>query len=324
MLPDLTEFDDSAERGSLILQLPDISAIASSKQAFCECFLRAGYILSRHLERIEYLVSSDASFKSVPRNSVVLGLFSKLRQHYYSSVLLEIHQDYLGNQFLVEQLCETIITLTYLLEEADEQIFQEYITASVCQTHQLVAAIETQLRQFPEDPDLLALKRKLNFCITQQQTLSISEFSNSNRSSTGDWGPEAANTTAKRGRNLGLYALINIARTLTLTVKAASWLDLQLNYLYPNARSSPELVSPDSAPPPPENFSHHEFQINTLGLRNTAHLCLHAARSFIETVALNHQLLSKTEENNLYTGFDQLFQWFYNAHNAYDRLFESK
>jgi len=281
------------------MDLPEILSIAKSEQAFSESFSRAGYILSQYLRYIESVVAANENFTSDPFNSAVLGLFSKLRCHYYSSVLLEVSHDQVGSQFLIEQIYETAVTLTYLLEEADEEIFLDYIAASIYQSHHLVAEITGRLRMFPNHPGLLGLKAKLesyNDCNSQQDLPVISSRESAN---TYAWGLREADTTSKRGDILGFNFLADPVRSINLKVVPASWLDLQINY------STSTSTSPNSRA---------KLTVNCRALRDTAHLCLHVTRVFIEELV--SQGIQNFNKERLDQDLNTLFVWFYEAHAA--------
>ncbi len=92
-----------------------------------------------------------------------------MRSNYYSYVLLETQQDWIGIQVLSKNLYEAVITLTYLLEEVDKSLVDEYISASVNQTCYLLSDVEEKLHKFPNHPDLLLLKAQLDTFITKYQ-----------------------------------------------------------------------------------------------------------------------------------------------------------
>jgi len=185
------------------LYLPNIHSIESSEQAFGDAFLIAAQILVRHLEQIKAAIGVIKDFAKQPLNLVILGLFSKMCRNYYSYVLLEIHHDQIGSQWLIEHLCDAAITLTYLLEEGDEGIFSEYISASVHQARYLLSTVEEQLHKFPNHPDLLSLKVQLETVITKQQD-PVDQRPLTTDSEVYLWGPQEANSTAKRGAILRL------------------------------------------------------------------------------------------------------------------------
>lgn len=286
------------------VSLPDISSIETSRQAFGDSFLKAGYILSQYLEQIELAVTDDEDFTSDPFNLIALGLFSKLRYHYYSSVLLEVHKDPLGSQFLIEQLTETAITLTYLLEEVDEDVFSTYVAASVHQAHHLLADVEGKLQVYSGHPGLLELRDKLESCIAQLRKYSASPTTTSSK--VYSWGVPEADTTAKRGAIAGLGFLTDPSRSVVLSTVPASSLDLQVNYLSSAAGSFQRKAKPST------NFT---------SLRDTAHLCLHTTRAFLEEVINNCQDEKICYIEGLIKGLEVLFQWFYQAHNTYKRHF---
>lgn len=285
------------------IDLPEITLIDKSHQACAESFLRVGYSLSQYLEQIESAVATSRALIKEPLVLAALGLFSKLRCHYYSSVLLEIHHsDPLGSQFLVEQLYETAITLTYLLEEADESHFLGYINVSVCQARHLLTEVEAQLQRLPDHRGLLQLSHKLKALISQKrlQCVSVSTV----YPETFTWGAPEADTTAKRGTLLGLGFLSNPVRKTSLRVEPASWLDLQLNYLNPSTSNSQTLSKPGP------NFK---------GLRDTAHLCLHATQAFLEEIVRETQDSIDLDLELLYNNLSKLFEWFHHAYNASQR-----
>jgi len=277
--------------------LPDLSLLEQARLNFSDSFLRASSILVQRLQDIERVVAANEEVSRDPLGQVVLSLFSKLRCHFYSLVLLEIHPDPLGSQFLTEQLWQTAITLTYLLEEADERHLQDYIAASVAQARQLLADVETQRQEFPDDSGLLALKNKLMSRLAQTPAHSDSVDSSGSE----QWGPPEANTTAKRAAILGLSLLSDPARAMILRVQPASWLDLQLNPIVPAANDS---VAAPSIP-------------NLKLIRNCAHLCLHTTRAFLETVGSDGELTLNSECLN--RDLDTLFEWFHYAYKAYVR-----
>ncbi len=281
------------------MSLPDISSIRKSQQACGESFLRVGYILSQYLKHIESAVAALDDFKDDPFNWVALGLFSKLRCHYYSFVLLEVHRDQIGSQFLMEHLCETAITLTYLLEEADEEVFSEYIAASARQAHHILAKVDDKL-QVSQHQGLLKLREKLESCIAQQQGQPTA-LATQSRAEAYSWGLPEVDTTTKRGATTGLGFLADPVRPLALSVVPASWLDLQINYS--GSISGNAQANTESSP----NFT---------SLRDTAHLCLHATRAFLEEVTNNYQRANLDIES-LSNGLDILFEWFHSAHHAY-------
>jgi len=277
--------------------LPDIDLIEGSEQAFSDAFLRAAQTMHHQLESLKSLVVADKDFTNEPFNCVVLGLFSKMCKHYYSYVLLAIHGDWVGSQLLIEHLTEAAITLTYLLEEGDEQFFSEYTAASVYQARYLVSEVEEQLQQFDKHADLLLLREQLKTAILkQEQTV---EQSLTSPSKAYLWGPQAADTTVKRGSIMGLNFLFNPARSLALKVIPASWLDIQLNYLMSFAKSRTKEQ--------PTDFT---------CLRDAAHLCLHATQALLEEVA-DYQGVNSSEIKYQQQILNTLYEWFHDAHRAY-------
>jgi len=282
------------------LGLPNIGSIERSEQAFADAFLSAAKILCKHLTQITSAIEVIEDFTREPFNLAILGLFSKMRCNYYSYVLLEIHHDQLGSQFLIEHLCEAAITLTYLLEEVDKSLFSEYISASKCQAHYLLNDLKEQLQNFPTHSELLILREKLNTFITKQPE-HTTEFSLTANPEVCLWKPQDAETTAKRGAVVGLNFLTNPARQIALRVVPASWLDLQLNYVSSFAKTS---------------FIKGQSEINFRYLRDAAHICLHATQTFLEEVD-KHQNIKLHNIEHQQQILNVLYEWFYNAHQCY-------
>ena len=293
------------------LDLPNIELIESSEQAFADAFLRATQILYEHFEQLKSSIGVNKDFTREPFNLAILGLFSKMCRHYYSYVLLEIHQDLRGSQFLLEHLCEAAITLTYLLEEVEKSLFDEYISASVHQAQYLLIDVEEQLQKFPNHPDLLVLRDKLEAFIAEQQ-----EHTTDRLLTTGSeaylweptgvleaylWGSQEADTTAQRGSVMGLNFLINPARQIALKIKSASWLDLQLNHLSFFTKGS---------------RSKTQSGINFTYLRDASHLCLHATQALLEEIVI-HQNVRVPDIEGEQQLLTLLYEWFHNAHKVY-------
>lgn len=274
------------------LCLPNIDLIKSSEQAFANAFLKSAQILHGYLEEIETAIDVTKEFTRKPLNLAILGLFSKMRRNYYSYVLLETHRDRVGSQFLIEHLCETAITLTYLLEEVDEATVHEYISASIQQAWYLLLDVQEQLLNFPDHLDLLILKDNLKTFIAKHQDCAADSLLSTNTEAN-LWELQEPDTTVKRGALLGLNFLINPARQIALKVEPASWLDSQLNYL---------------------NFSLTNTQpiTNFRYLRDASHLCLHATQAFLEKV---NNYPDKHQQQFL----NALYEWFHNAHNVYQQ-----
>ena len=279
--------------------LPNIGLIKNSEQSFADAFFRATQILYQQLEQIKSAIKNTKEFAKEPFNLASLSLFSKMSRHYYSYVLLEIHHDQIGSQFLTEHLCEAAITLTYLLEEVDKSNFSEYISASVNQASCLLVDVENQLHNFPNDPDLLSLTDKLKTFINKQQDYAAENLLNID-SEAHLWGSQEADTTAKRAADMGFNFMTNPARQIALRVMPASWLELQLSYLNSFANSSRIQDQPG---------------INFTSLRNAAHLCLHTTQTFIEEV-VNRQHIKSLNVERQQQSLNALYEWFYNAHKA--------
>jgi len=215
-------------------------------------------------------IGTIEDFTREPFSLDMLGLFSKMSCHYYSYVLLEIHRDRLGSQFLIEYLCETAITLAYLLEEGDKYLYSEYVAVSVRQARYLLVAVEEQLSKYPDSPDLLSLKVQMETVISNQQEHIAQSPLTANDVEAGRWGPQERNTTAKWGAVVKLDFLANPARQIALRVMPASWLELQLSGFSSRANSSWPQARPS---------------INFTDLRDAAHLCLHVAQILLVEAA---------------------------------------
>lgn len=284
------------------LCLPNIDLIESSEQAFSNAFLKAAQILCQHLEQIKLSIGFTKDFTKEPFNLALLDLFSKMCRNYYSYVLLEIHHDRIGSQFLIEHLCEAAITLTYLVEKVDESLFSSYISAAVHQAARLLIDVEDQLQKFPNHSDLLSLRDQLETFITKQQE-HATERPLTACSEAYLWGPEEADTTANRGSALGLNFLTNPARQIALKVIPASWLELQLSYSNSFADSSRAKA---------------KSGIDFTDLRDAAHLCLHATQTLLEEV-VNHQNLNFAGIEIQQQLLNVLYEWFHNAHHVYQQ-----
>lgn len=282
------------------LCLPNVDVIESSEQAFANAFLKVSQILYRHLEQIKSSIGFAEDLTEEPFKLAILGLFTKICRNYYSYVLLEVHHDRIGSQFLIEHLYEAAITLTYFVEEVDKSIFSEYISASVHQARYLLIDIEEQLQKSPHNSDLVSLRDKLEtFIIKQQEHAPEPAFTTCSEACL--WGPQEADTTAKRGGVLGLNFLDNPARQIALRVMPASLLELQLNHLKSFAESS---------------GCKGKSGINFTSLRDAAHLCLHATQSFLEEV-VNYQDVNCGNIELQQQTLNVLYEWFHNAHYVY-------
>jgi hypothetical protein len=272
------------------LYLPDIKLLEPSEEAFNDAFLSASRILVHYLKLIESFARDSSDSLNEVWYTASMGLFRKLQHHYHSAVLLETHHDQVGSQFLFEQLRECAITLAYLLEEADKEIFRQYTEASVQQVFSLLEQTEEQLHQFPGQKGLLSLKDQLERVIFQHKDY-VTATKKFNL-----WGPEGANTTTKREAILKLELLHDPARLLTAQVIPASWLDVQLNYA---------------------DFHHSqvrsEAHTNFTNLSNAAYLCLHVSRVFLEQV-VDGSIVDK--ESYLQEDLNTLFLWHNEAHQA--------
>lgn len=277
-------------------RLPNIGLLESSEQAFADAFFRSAQILHQYLEQIKSAVQLTQGFTDQPFNLAILELFSKMCSHYYSYVLLEIyHQDRTGSNFLIEHLLEAAITLTYLLEEADNFFFSAYVADSLAQAHSLLSEVKAALKQSPNYSDLLLLEDKLEtFLATNQEY--VSQVASSAKTEVKE---SRADITNKRAHKLGFNFIINPVRPITLQVQPASWLDLQLNHS-------------------PLSLSNVEVQtsINFMQLRDASHLCLHVTRAFLDEIE-NHPLNIVGLESQ--QRLNMLYEWFHNAHRAYQQ-----
>lgn len=276
--------------------LPNVGLLESSEQAFVDAFFRSAQILHQYLEQIKSAVQLTQGFTAQPFNLAILELFSKMCSHYYSYVLLELHhQDRTGSNFLIEQLLESAITLTYLIEEADNLFFSTYVADSLAEANHLLVEVKAALKQSPNYSDLLVLKEKLEtFVSTHQEYVSKVAYPATTKSK-----ENRAEIMNKRAHQLGFNFMINPARPIALRVSPASWLDLQLNHL-------------------PVSLNNVEVQtsINFMQLRDASHLCLHTTRAFLDEIESYH---INTINLDLQQRLNMLYEWFYNAHRAYQQ-----
>ncbi|MBE9191009.1 hypothetical protein IQ230_11725 [Gloeocapsopsis crepidinum LEGE 06123] len=279
--------------------LPNLDSLESSEQAFADAFLRTAQTLHQYLAQLQSAVRAIQGFTDEPFSSAILGLYSKVCSHYYSYVLLEIYQqDQIGINFLVEQLCEATITLMYLLEEADQALFYEYISASIEQACSLLVDVKEELKESPKHIELLRLKEKLEIFVSTHQEYPTRYSSGAKPKK---WGFSTADTTNKRAELLGFSFICNPARQFSSKVTPASWLDLYLNYAQPSLTNA---------------SNQDNLCINFTRLRDTSHLCLHTTQSFLEEIVHRNNFSSSSlasQQNRL----TSLYEWFHNAHRLY-------
>lgn len=279
------------------ITLPLVHLLDKTEPAFSHAFLHAARTLHSYLQEIQSAIALVVSSESEPYTIAVVGLFSKLIRTYNSYVLLEIHYDDAGSQFLVEELWDTAVTLTYLLETAERETFTDYIAASVYQARLLLQEVETQLVHLPQNLDLLVLRDRLKAFISEQKQPATDRTLTSLAADT--WGMETANTTAKRARLLGLNFLSNPAQRIAQKITPASLLDVHLNYINSAAR---DLPASDSQ------------KIDFRQLRDASHLCLHATKALLEEfVQTSDAGQVKIQQQEL----NEFFEWFYQAYQAY-------
>lgn len=279
--------------------LPNLDSLGNSEQDFADAFLRTAQTLHQYLAQTQSAVRAIQGFKEEPFNSAILRLHSKMCSHYYSYVLLEIYQqDLIGTNFLVEQLCEAAITLMYLLEEADQALFYEFISASIEQAGYLLGGVNEELNQSSKQGELLQLKEKLELFISTHHEYPTQHSASAKPKR---WGSPTADTTSKRANILGFNFVCNLARHFGLKVTPASWLDLYLNYSEPSniSANNPEILT-----------------INFTRLRDTSHLCLHATQAFLEEV-MHHYKFSSSSLASQQERLTSLYEWFHNAHRLY-------
>jgi hypothetical protein len=263
-----------------ILGLPHIELIESSDVAFSRAFLEAAHVLCQSFGQLNLLLIHKEDFANKLLYKIAMGLFTKFQRHYYSYILLETEHDFLGSQFLLEQIYKSATTLIYVLEEADEALLTAYVNQANCQADRLLQKIEQQLQSFPEHRGLSTLQEKLETIRTQNST----SFS----------GPMSEPAILLEG----LDFFDNPTRSILLDVVPAAWLDIQLNY------------DPQTIPPARTSF--------TL-LRDVGHLCLHASQSLMEEAVHCDPLLAP-KVRSLNNQFTETFIWLHEAHNAYYRV----
>jgi hypothetical protein len=278
--------------------LPLIDLLDKTELAFSHAFLQAAHTLHSYLQEIHSSVALIVDSDTEPYTIAIISLFAKLIRSYYSYVLLEIHRDRVSSQFLIEELYDAAVTLTYLLETSDPETFADYVAASVRQARTLLQEIETQLLHFPNKLELLVLRDRLkSFIAEQKQPASQRQLTNL---AADMWGMETANTTAKRAAFLGLDFLSNSARQIAQKIVPASWLDVKLNYSNSATNSSQR-----------SNSQKIDFQ----QLRDASHLCLHATRALL--VASAHLDADRAEIQLRQQDLHSMFEWFYQAYQAY-------
>jgi hypothetical protein len=278
------------------LVLPLIDLLDRTELAFSHAFLQAAHTLHSYLQEIQSSLPLFIESDTEPYTIATISLFAKLIRSYYSYVLLEIHRDRVGSQFLIQELYDTAVTLTYLLETADREVFSDYVAASIRQARTLLQEVETQLFHAPKKLELLVLRDRLKGFIAEQKQLT-SQLANL---AADVWGNESANTTAQRAALLGLDFLSNPARQIVQKITPASWLDVKLNY---GNSTADGLQISDSQ------------RIDFQQLRDASHLCLHATRTLLAEVAPLDANRAEIEQQQ--QDLNRFFEWFYQAYQAY-------
>jgi hypothetical protein len=235
-----------------ISSLPHVELIEPSDVAFSRAFLEAAHILCQSFGQLNLLLIGKKNFANELLYKIAVGLFTKLQRHYYSYVLLETERDFLGSQFLLEQIYKSATILIYVLEEADEAFLEAYVNQANCQADHLLHKVKQQLQSLPEHRGLSALQERLE-TIRASHNTSVSE----------------PFIMVK-----GLDFLEDPTRSILLDVMPATWLDIQLNY---------GLENTQAIPPARTNF--------TL-LRDVGHLCLQASQSLLEEAVHRNALLA--------------------------------
>jgi hypothetical protein len=276
------------------ITLPLIDLLDRTELAFSHAFLQAAHTLHTYLQEIESSIASAIDSDTEPFAVATIGLFSKLIRNYYSYILLEIHCDRVGSQFLIEELCHTAVTLVYLLETADREFVTDYISVSIDQARILLQEVETQLLQ-ASNRELLELRDRLKtFIAAQKQPGSDRQLTDL---AAGMQSREIVNTIDRHAASLGLDFLSNPARQIARKITPASWLDVQLNYGH-SVTSNWQVQKID-------------FQ----QLRDASHLCLHATKTLLSEVP---QILDDGQaEIQRQPDLNRFFEWFYQAYQAY-------
>jgi len=278
------------------IALPLIHSLDKTELTFSHAFFQTAQALYSYLQDIQFLSASIPDTTTEPYTIAIISLFSKMIQSYYSYVLLEIHRERVGSQVLIEHLYAAAITLVYLLENPEGEIFAEYVSESICQAHVLLQKTETQLQPVSNNLELALLCEWLKTFISKSELLATNcQLTNL---AADMWDTETANMTAKRAASMGLNFLSNPARQMAQKITPASWLDVRLNYF--NAIRSWQ--------PEPQKIDFHQ-------LRDASHLCLHATKVFLEEIKLSTE--KKTEVQQKQQDLSRFFEWFYQAYQAY-------
>ncbi|OWY64497.1 hypothetical protein B7486_47010 [cyanobacterium TDX16] len=276
--------------------LPLIHTLDKTELTFSHAFFQTAQTLYSYLQDIQLLSTSVFNLSTEPYNIAIVSLFSKMIQSYYSYVLLEIHRERVGSQVLIEHLSSAAITLVYLLENSESQIFDEYVSGSIGQAYILLQKIETQLQPVSNNLELALLCEWLKTFVSKSELL-VTNCQLPNL--TADLCKlETFDMTNQRAASMGLDFLSNPARQMVHKITPSSWLDVRLNYFNAIRSRQSELKKID-------------FQ----QLRDASHLCLHATKVFLEEV--NCLANNKAEIQRKQQSLSRFFEWFYQAHQVY-------
>ncbi|NJL83826.1 MAG: hypothetical protein HC890_14450 [Chloroflexaceae bacterium] len=286
--------------GGLPERLPSLRLGDMTQRSLKEAFKRSGEMLYEHLEQIERPLLANEAFQSEFLHAATLTLFSKMRSNYRALLWLILYtRDPLSNFFVLEQLSNAAITLTYLAEEADEIVLQSYITTSIVQAQGLLQRVTEYLSLFPGNLELLTLEEQLRrFLLKAGERLTQSSgLVNGNLKLYSE--TESTATLIQRAEQLGLRRLVSPARRAILSIEPGSWLAAEIHALY-------RLPGEE------------DYQSAFRELRDVSHTCLHAARAFLEAVVDHYQQSQMTQLVNVQLAiadFNLFFNWFFEAYN---------
>ncbi|MGF1480898.1 MAG: hypothetical protein ACFB4I_15665 [Cyanophyceae cyanobacterium] len=290
------------------LKLPLVDAGGETKDSLEQKFFRGSEILAEYLQEIEDKLINGEAFLTAVYNRITLGLFLKLSRSYRSFLLLELHsKDLKTIQFLSEQLCEAVVMLAFLAEEIDESSLCPYIATSLKQAYCLYALLEEKLLQSPKDAKLQSLKAKLQRFIERAQQ-QLREFTDTCKMTEGyadgciSMEIFDGSALTERAETVGIKALLDSSRKITLAVQPASLLDLHLFYL--------------------ESSTTHFSYANHLKLiRDTSHACLHATKIFLdEVIACCYDHDVGLDLMQIDYDFNLFFEWFHNTYVIYQSI----
>lgn len=233
----------------------------------------ACHSLNKCLETVEVAALDCLELLDNSVDEVVFSLFSKLRSHYFSFIVVTVYRDEIGSLFLINQIYKTLNILIYLLEDKDKDRFYQYMKTSVVQMERLLNSTTFFLDNSSGHPGLLKLKNKLEFYLNRA-SLNRVEFSISSAEEIGVDSLNVINNHRVTQRSLR-FCLASSCNLL-LMIHPASYLNLQLNYMNDDL----------------EQKLKRESRINLWRIRDISHLYIYGTEIFLDLAMEKCQSIS--------------------------------